>query len=472
MTQFGIVLHYGGQWSGNIYEGGEHEYVPIPRKPFSYEDLLKKVERHVTVDTNMFYHQIETLVQSPKAEMMRMKISDDDELEYLLNLVDIPTLYITISYRVGSSKPHGFMSLLNEIDNDVHAIEDGNLHDEPNNSNSGINSLEMYSPRRQHLLPSMDGVNEDVGGDLIHVEDEHVEQWVIPGAVYHASIPCEDIGESYYYKHDALSKDATFMDKEKMRIALGLYHMLNWVQYVVERSSKKRFNAVCKYKDQCRFRMRATACGSIWKICRWDAPHTCQLDLRHHAPPAMNSNVIAAFFAPILLNEGAILRPKDMQHQLLREYGIEVEYQLTLSARNQAISMVYGDPNKSFQLLPSYLYMVKKCNPDSIVDLETESDDRFKYCFMAFGACVTAFRSCCRPVIVVDATHLKGKYKGVMFVAVTMDGNDQVFPLAVGIGDKENDSSWTWFFRRIHQAFGIPDQLLFVSDQHRSIKIF
>lgn len=42
-------------------------------------------------------------------------------------------------------------------------------------------------------------------------------------------------------------------------------------------------------------------------------------------------------------------------------------------------------------------------------------------------------------MIVVDGTHLKGKNKGVLFVAVTKDGNEQIFPLAIGVGPIEND---------------------------------
>ncbi|XP_057775225.1 uncharacterized protein LOC130994208 [Salvia miltiorrhiza] len=114
--------------------------------------------------------------------------------------------------------------------------------------------------------------------------------------------------------------------------------------------------------------------------------------------------------------------------------------------------------------------MVQHCNKDSIIDLETDGDGVFRYCFLALGACIHSFLSSGRPVIVVDATHLKGKYKGVMFVAVTKDGNEQVFPLAVGLGDKENDRSWCWFFTRLRRAFGVPNNLLFVSDQHLSIK--
>lgn len=122
-----------------------------------------------------------------------------------------------------------------------------------------------------------------------------------------------------------------------------------------------------------------------------------------------------------------------------------------------------------FQILPKYLYMLERLNPGSVVDLKTSDDCSFEYCYFSLDACIRAFRAC-RPVIVIDATHLKGEYKGVLFVASTKDANEQIVPLAFGVGDKENDSSWTWFLKHVRQTFGSPNNLLIVSDQHISIK--
>lgn len=93
----------------------------------------------------------------------------------------------------------------------------------------------------------------------------------------------------------------------------------------------------------------------------------------------------------------------------------------------------------------------------------------FIYLFFPLEAAVRAFRTY-RPVIVTDATHLKGTYRGVLLVASTKDVNEQIVPLAFGIGDKENDSSWIWFLDHVRKSLGTPDNLLIVSDQHWSIK--
>ena len=92
--------------------------------------------------------------------------------------------------------------------------------------------------------------------------------------------------------------------------------------------------------------------------------------------------------------------------------------------------------------------------------------------FMALGPCINGFRGHARPVVVIDATFLKGRMKGVLFVAATKDGNEQIYPLAFGVGDSENDNAWTWFITELRAVIGTPPpaDLVFVSDRHNSIK--
>ena len=80
------------------------------------------------------------------------------------------------------------------------------------------------------------------------------------------------------------------------------------------------------------------------------------------------------------------------------------------------------------------------------------------------------FRECCRPAIAIDGTHLKRKYKGILFIATTMDGNDQIFPIAFGVGPLENDMCWTWFLTKLRNVIGCPKDMIIILDRHISIK--
>ena len=65
---------------------------------------------------------------------------------------------------------------------------------------------------------------------------------------------------------------------------------------------------------------------------------------------------------------------------------------------------------------------------------------------------------------------MKGKFRGVLFVAAAKDGNEQIYPIAFEVGDKENDRSWSWFLTELRHVIGSPQDLLIISDGHISIK--
>ena len=89
---------------------------------------------------------------------------------------------------------------------------------------------------------------------------------------------------------------------------------------------------------------------------------------------------------------------------------------------------------------------------------------------MAFGTCIFGFHMCCRPAIAIDGTHLKRKYKEILFIATAMDDNNQIFPITLGVGDIENDRSWTWFLKEVCNVIGSPKELIIILDWHTSIK--
>lgn len=74
-----------------------------------------------------------------------------------------------------------------------------------------------------------------------------------------------------------------------------------------------------------------------------------------------------------------------------------------------------------------------------------------------------------RKVVVIDGTHLRGKYAGCLLTASAQDGNYQIFPLAFAIVDGENDRSWEWFFNKLSSFVPDGEDVVFVSDRNASI---
>ena len=108
-------------------------------------------------------------------------------------------------------------------------------------------------------------------------------------------------------------------------------------------------------------------------------------------------------------------------------------------------------------------------NPGTITCIEMTDDKCFMYFFMTLLQRIVEFNKV-KPVISMDETHLKGKYKGSLFIASCFDGNEQIYPLAFGIVDTENETSYTWFFQRFKEAYGKIDDLVFITYRHKRLE--
>lgn len=85
--------------------------------------------------------------------------------------------------------------------------------------------------------------------------------------------------------------------------------------------------------------------------------------------------------------------------------------------------------------------------------------------FLAFGASIQGFKRV-RIILVLYGTHLSGKYKGVLLTTSGQDANFQVFPLAFGVVDSENDASWNWFFSKLGRIIAESPNLTIIIDRH------
>ncbi|KAL6551055.1 hypothetical protein OROMI_021543 [Orobanche minor] len=449
-----IYVIHGGEWSDdNKYEGGRRELIPIPPGGISLKKFVAKIEMRLMKPRDGYVYEIDALINDDESiegdstdELVRTKITDDFELSFVMRSTAKPVLYVTttpINAELSRLLLHQnlFLASNSVVNKDLVA----------DNSR-----LDKY-PMDEYLDDDDVGTQEEdlCGSNRHNVSVLQTTQGSVQGS--------SNVGV------DKIAKDVIFNNKASMIASVGLYHLLQHLEFETKKSSPQRYVLVCKHnKDVCPFILRAKSLGKAWVVDVW-CTHTCEKDLRYHADPTVLSKVLASYFVPNLMVEGVVLRPRDIQAQVQRLFGAKIKYSTALSARNQALTMTYGDSSESFRKLPSYFYMLEQSNPGSVVDLQTDEAGAFDYCFMSLAASIRGFKAC-RPVIVVDGTHLKGKYNGIMFVAATKDANEQIFPLAFGFGAKECDESWIWFLEQCRRTFGSPENLLIVSDQHVSIK--
>jgi hypothetical protein len=156
--------------------------------------------------------------------------------------------------------------------------------------------------------------------------------------------------------------------------------------------------------------------------------------------------------------------------------GVHPKYNKLWRAKEIAIGYIYGSWSGSYELLPRLLSAICSSNPGSKARIATDpvpgrpGDRLFKRAAWAFKPCIQAFDHL-RPVISIDASHLRGRYMGRFLVAVGYDAENQLVPLAFGIVEKEDLENWGWFMRWLRFEV-IEDMRKFcvVSDRHLAIR--
>ncbi|XP_070053879.1 uncharacterized protein [Nicotiana tomentosiformis] len=69
----------------------------------------------------------------------------------------------------------------------------------------------------------------------------------------------------------------------------------------------------------------------------------------------------------------------------------------------------------------------------------------------------------CRPIVVVDGSHLKSYYTETFVSANTLNG------AAYGVIDSENDAAWSWFFEQFKEAYSERENMCIVSYRNENI---
>ncbi|XP_020412042.1 uncharacterized protein LOC109947064 [Prunus persica] len=261
-----------------------------------------------------------------------------------------------------------------------------------------------------------------------------------------------------------------FSSKKALLTELRFTALRGHFELKVQFSCTKRLLVVCCQRP-CPWRVRASKIGEYsFMIVRCTTVYECDLRFVSDKHRQATVALVATSLKRKLKDSRTIYTPSDIMRDVKHSFGCTIHYSKAWKARELALLSIRGSEEEAYYILPAYCYELERMNPSTKTHIQTDENNHFVYLFMAVGACIRGFRSSMRPVIAVDATHLKSKYKGVMFVANAFDDNRNIYPLAFGIGDLETDASWHWFFTKLHEAIGECPNLVIISDRNVSIE--
>ncbi|XP_075099265.1 uncharacterized protein LOC142176096 [Nicotiana tabacum] len=200
-------------------------------------------------------------------------------------------------------------------------------------------------------------------------------------------------------------------------------------EFKVVRSSSTRYSLKCN-DDRCGWCVRTFRIkdSTLFKIVKIEKKHECSVNTMKADQRHATSKLISGYIIDNLRDPRFEVTPDFVMAEMQKLNGLDIGYHKAWRAIQLASALIRGTPEENYELLSSYL-----------------------------------------PVIAIDATFLKSKFRGVLMISVSKDANNQNFPLAFGIAESENNNSYEWYFSQLRNAIGSRENLIFLSDRHQAI---
>jgi hypothetical protein len=200
-------------------------------------------------------------------------------------------------------------------------------------------------------------------------------------------------------------------------------------------------------------------------------PHNCPPSTHAQFKPRNSAWYIASQLErDITINRH--IKPKEIQERAGIYHQLQdMPYKPAWRAREHHRNMLDGDEGSSFSLIPDWC---KRVTGDGTtgpyIDMKLSDDMRFEAIFIMIGEIRTPLPTL-RPFYALDGTHTRSQYNLTLLVAVGIDAEDRILPLAFALVPGENETWWSWFCENLAKAFddALPPQYVIMSDRDKGL---
>ncbi|RYQ83925.1 hypothetical protein Ahy_B10g102812 [Arachis hypogaea] len=271
-----------------------------------------------------------------------------------------------------------------------------------------------------------------------------------------------------------------FSSRKSVIKAMKEYSIRRSVDYRVYESESLTFYARCtQYGSGCNWLIRVSMISRkhCWVVRRYNGSHTCTRSTISQDHSKLDSNTIAEAIKPFVEADPS-LKVKSVIADVQSKFNYTVSYRKAWLAKEKAVEKIFGGWEASYKALPIWFKVMCHKEPSAVIHFETmpayQGDDLvsdirvLNRVFWSYYPCIRAFRHC-KPIVQVDGTHLYGKYKGCLLVAVSQDGNNNIVPIAFAIVEGETSDAWHFFLSNLRQHVVTRDGVGLISDRYESI---
>ncbi|XP_070039944.1 uncharacterized protein [Nicotiana tomentosiformis] len=235
-----------------------------------------------------------------------------------------------------------------------------------------------------------------------------------------------------------------FENVRQFRSALQDYVIQRRVQLKLRPNERNRVRATCLNSSRCRWHILGSLQGHTknFIVSTYYHAHSCFSVTRNKLA---HTTWIVKHYKYKFINQPEIKLNK-LQELIRIKYGVYVGKIICVRARQKVMGKYLGDYKMKFARIYDYADMIKTTNPRSTVVVRTSKEiEPGKEVFVGIYICLHALKigwlEGCRNIIGFDGTFLKGVCKGDPLSCNAKDGNNQMYPVAWAVVEKETKNN-------------------------------
>ncbi|XP_070049907.1 uncharacterized protein [Nicotiana tomentosiformis] len=424
-----IIVAFNGRWTADYkYLDHQTKLVLVP-EAIRFEDFINQVFEVIELDKDKFEAMIWFDINLGTSK--GMLVSKDLDLHTCIELLKSHSLFKGYHFIVDvSERVFGSTSTFEHVNTETQQDNQDKCHQ--------IMKIDVVEaqPITEEVLQTFDSIQVE-GRSIIEIDNEQA----LGIQVLESAPVIEEVAEKLSTQLTRRSSNSK--QKESPTTILRENALLDKIKVV--RSSSTRYSLKCN-DDRCGWCVRAFRIkdSTLFKIVKIEKNHDCSVNTMKVDQRHATSKLISGYIIDNLRDPSFEVTPAFAMAEMQKLHGLDIGYHKAWRAIQRASALIRGTPEENYELLSSYLYMMK----------------RGFYMFYAYGSSIAGWNHC-RLVIAVDATFLKSKYCGILMISVSKDANNQIFPLAFGIAESENNNSYEWYFSELRNAIGSRDNLFF-----------
>ncbi|WMV38496.1 hypothetical protein MTR67_031881 [Solanum verrucosum] len=287
-----------------------------------------------------------------------------------------------------------------------------------------------------------------------------------------------DENEPYLVTLDAateeLEKGTSFKNLEEAKRVVSYYSIARKVALRVGKSDSVRVRYKCIVGCPFVCLISKVKKGQGFEIKTLQTKHTCPEAFKNRRA---TQQALAHYFKKRVQNDPKC-KVNEMRKIVDDNFRLNISYSKMNMVKTLVLEKLDGSYVDDFNKMEGYAQELRDNNPvtDVIINISKEvllehGQIKFLRMYICIQALKSGWRAGLRPFIGLDGTFLKGKFKGILLVALGQDSMKHFYPLAWAVVDRETIRTWKWFIELMRNSLGLADgeRLTLMSDIQKGL---